>query len=92
MRVDFRDPLGQMRHEPRKPRLGHGAAPGEAKNLIRRADARSPEARALNARQRRVSQGREMRASRLDLSEDRARLERRANRRRPELLRELDDR
>ena len=92
MRIDLRNPLRQMRDEPRKPRMSHRAAPGEAENLIRRKNARSAEARVLNARQRRVSQGREMRASRLDLSEDRARLERRANRRRPELLRELDDR
>ena len=51
MRVDFGDPLRQMRDEPPKPRLGHGAAPGEAEDLIRRGDASPAEARALNARQ-----------------------------------------
>ena len=44
MRVDFGDAFRQMRDELPKPRLGHGAAPGEAEDLIRRGDASPSEA------------------------------------------------
>ena len=38
-----------MRDQPCKPRLRHGAAPGEPENLIRRGDAGAPQPRALKA-------------------------------------------
>src|SRR3984957_10706621 len=72
--------------------MDHSAAPGEAKNLIGRGDARALETRSLNVRQWRMGQGREMWAIRLDLGENALRFHRRANRGRPEFLRQLDDR
>ena len=51
MGVDFGDAFGQMRDQPLKSRMRHGAAPGEPENLIRRGDVRALKQRPLNARQ-----------------------------------------
>ena len=87
MRINFSDPFGQMRDQPGKPRMGHGAAPGEPENLIRRGDARPLQTRALEARQGGQRGRRQARAGAVDPRQDRPRLERRANGRRPKFLR-----
>ena len=80
-----------MRNEPGKPRMGHGAAPGEPENLVRSSDARPLETRALKARQRGRGGGREAAAGAVDPRQDRARLQRRPNGRRAEFPRQLDN-
>ena len=77
MRVDLGDPFRQMRDQPPKPRLGHGAAPGEPENLIRSGEASPLHMFALKARS--DGECRKMRTGRLDLRQNCAGLEWRAN-------------
>ncbi len=79
MSVDFGDPLRQMRDQPRKPRTRHGAAPGQAGNLVGRSDACPIQTRALKTRPTIQGGRRGAGTGAVDPRQDRPRLQRHAN-------------